>query len=65
MTIKDAIGRLGRPAMIDALGVGQSHISNRIDAGSFPAAWFHELDKLARKQGWEIPRELFNWKSAA
>ncbi len=62
MNTKDAISRLGRKRLITALGISTAQISNCIKDERFPAHWFDVMDRMASRDGWEIPRQLFSWK---
>ena len=53
---------LGRDAIASAVGVKSTAVITQVSSGTFPAAWFDAIDKMARKAGVECPRHAFRFK---
>jgi len=62
--VREIISAIGRRALGEALGVGVGTVSAAAAAGSFPAAWYPTVRKLARKADIAVPDSLFNWRRA-
>jgi len=59
------IESIGRRRLRQALGVGETAISNVLSRGRrFPASWYGPLKELCDREGVECPISAFNWKSA-
>jgi hypothetical protein len=55
---------LGRKKMAEALGIGQTAISNAVVRGCFPASWFMVCKSLADEAGADCPPDLFTFVEA-
>ncbi len=62
-TVREAIEKLGRPAIADRLDALPSSITAAIRQNQFPAAWYVALQDMAKEQKMEpIPDSLFKMR---
>lgn len=53
---------LGRKAIAEAVGVGETAVSNAVVRGKFPPSWFLVLSEMSKERGVECPPALFGMK---
>ena len=53
---------LGRDAIASAVGVKSTAVITQASSGTFPAAWFDAVEKMAGEAGVECPRSVFRFK---
>ena len=59
------IESIGRKRIREALGIGETAISNVLSRGRrFPASWYGPLKDLCDREGVDCPISAFNWKTA-
>ncbi len=63
--VADIVEALGRPLLIERLGVVRQAISNAIGDNRFPAKWYAVIHDLCVERGIECPRELFAFVTPA
>lgn len=64
MSARTFIDKAGRDTIATVMGVSDKSVSAAYSADSFPASWFDQLDKLAKKKRIKLPRDAFNWREA-
>ena len=62
MTTPELIEKLTPAAIMSELGVSMSSVKEAKRNG-FPASWFDPLERLGKREGVPVPRELFNWRT--
>ena len=59
------IESIGRKRICEALGIGETAISNVLSRGRrFPASWYGPLKELCDRESVECTISAFNWKTA-
>jgi hypothetical protein len=59
--MRSTIDQIGAANLAQALGYGQTAISNAVSRGAFPPSWYLVVTDLAKKRGVEVPKEMFGF----
>ena len=55
---------IGRTQIREALGIGETAISNVLSRGGrLPASWYGPLKELCDREGVDCPISAFNWRT--
>jgi hypothetical protein len=61
LDIRSTIDQIGAANLAQALGYGQTAVSNVISRGAFPPSWYLIVMDLAKERGVEVPEEMFGF----